>query len=96
MPTAIAVAIDEADVIAPRIPKKLRRPPPLFIHDKGRWASKFNRRPSRTFAIYPPFSRHLKFAYYIYSIKEEREFRVVLREVPKELPIEEVKEDLLV
>ncbi|GBP55161.1 Probable RNA-directed DNA polymerase from transposon BS [Eumeta japonica] len=31
----------------------------------------------------------LQVAYHIYSLKEEREFRVVLRGVPKELPIEE-------
>ncbi|GBP09243.1 hypothetical protein EVAR_4097_1 [Eumeta japonica] len=37
----------------------------------------------------------LKIAYHIYSLKEERESRVDLRGVPKELPIEEVKEDFL-
>ncbi|GBP43907.1 hypothetical protein EVAR_41763_1 [Eumeta japonica] len=57
-------------------------------------ASKFNWRSSRTSEIYPPFSQHLK-SYITYSLKEEREFRVVLRGVPKLLPIEELKEDLL-
>ncbi|GBP05725.1 hypothetical protein EVAR_5062_1 [Eumeta japonica] len=37
----------------------------------------------------------LKVAHHTYSLKEKREFRVVLREVPKELPIEEIKEYLL-
>ncbi|GBP93651.1 hypothetical protein EVAR_66721_1 [Eumeta japonica] len=37
----------------------------------------------------------LKVAYHTYFLKEEREFRVVLRGVPKESPIEEVNEDLL-
>ncbi|GBP71138.1 hypothetical protein EVAR_37233_1 [Eumeta japonica] len=32
----------------------------------------------------------LKVAYYTYFLKEEREFRVVLREIPKELSIEEL------
>ncbi|GBP38859.1 hypothetical protein EVAR_32375_1 [Eumeta japonica] len=36
-----------------------------------------------------------KFALHTYSLKEEREIRVVLRGVPRELSIEEVKEDLL-
>ncbi|GBP69450.1 hypothetical protein EVAR_48807_1 [Eumeta japonica] len=38
----------------------------------------------------------LKVAYHTCSLKEEREFCVVLRGVPKELAIKEVKEDLLV
>ncbi|GBP16784.1 hypothetical protein EVAR_13394_1 [Eumeta japonica] len=46
------------------------------------------------FQILSAFLVTLKFAYHTYSLKEEREFRVVLRGVPKELPIEEVK-DLL-
>ncbi|GBP21789.1 hypothetical protein EVAR_10968_1 [Eumeta japonica] len=33
----------------------------------------------------------LKVAYHTYSLKDEREFRVVLRGVPKEIPIEEVR-----
>ncbi|GBP51854.1 hypothetical protein EVAR_88559_1 [Eumeta japonica] len=37
----------------------------------------------------------LKFAFHTYSLKEEREIRVVLRGVPKEIPLDEVKEDLL-
>ncbi|GBP36166.1 hypothetical protein EVAR_4310_1 [Eumeta japonica] len=36
-----------------------------------------------------------KFAFHTYSLKEEREIRVVLRGVPKEIPVNEVKEDLL-
>ncbi|GBP81568.1 hypothetical protein EVAR_52467_1 [Eumeta japonica] len=38
VPTATIVAIDEADVITPLTPKKFQRPPPLFIHNKGRWS----------------------------------------------------------
>ncbi|GBP13521.1 hypothetical protein EVAR_6875_1 [Eumeta japonica] len=47
-------------------------------------------------ATVPDF-RHLStaVAYHTYSLKKEREFRVVLRRVPKEIPIEEVKEDLI-
>ncbi|GBP25073.1 hypothetical protein EVAR_19553_1 [Eumeta japonica] len=37
-----------------------------------------------------------KVAYQTYSLKEECEFHVVLRGVPKELPIEEVKEDSII
>ncbi|GBP92437.1 hypothetical protein EVAR_63187_1 [Eumeta japonica] len=37
----------------------------------------------------------LKVAYHKYFLKEERELRVLLQGVPKELPIEEVKENLL-
>ncbi|GBP06443.1 Nucleic-acid-binding protein from transposon X-element [Eumeta japonica] len=37
----------------------------------------------------------LKISFHTYSLKEEREIRVVLRGVPKELPVDEVKEDLL-
>ncbi|GBP50545.1 Nucleic-acid-binding protein from transposon X-element [Eumeta japonica] len=37
----------------------------------------------------------LKIPFHTYSLKEEREIRVVLRGVPKELPVDEVKEDLL-
>ncbi|GBP26109.1 hypothetical protein EVAR_15122_1 [Eumeta japonica] len=36
----------------------------------------------------------LKVAYHTYSLKEEREFRVVLRGVPKKIPIEEVKDQI--
>ncbi|GBP34443.1 Nucleic-acid-binding protein from transposon X-element [Eumeta japonica] len=35
------------------------------------------------------------FKFHTYSLKEEREIRVVLRGVPKEIPVDEVKEDLL-
>ncbi|GBP84786.1 hypothetical protein EVAR_66656_1 [Eumeta japonica] len=38
----------------------------------------------------------LKVAYHTYSLKEESEFRIVLRRVPKELSIEEIKEDLII
>ncbi|GBP04470.1 hypothetical protein EVAR_55305_1 [Eumeta japonica] len=38
----------------------------------------------------------LKVAYHTYSLKEEHEFCVVLLGAPKEIPIEEVKEDLTV
>ncbi|GBP84189.1 Nucleic-acid-binding protein from transposon X-element [Eumeta japonica] len=34
------------------------------------------------------------FKFHTYSLKEEREIRVVLRGVPKEIPVDEVKEDL--
>ncbi|GBP67923.1 Nucleic-acid-binding protein from transposon X-element [Eumeta japonica] len=37
----------------------------------------------------------LKISFHTYSLKEEREIRVVLRGVPKELPVDEVKEDLI-
>ncbi|GBP02295.1 hypothetical protein EVAR_85396_1 [Eumeta japonica] len=37
----------------------------------------------------------MKAAYHTYSLKEEREFRVVLKGVPKEFPLDEVKDDLL-
>ncbi|GBP44703.1 Nucleic-acid-binding protein from transposon X-element [Eumeta japonica] len=37
----------------------------------------------------------LKISFHTYSLKEEQEIRVVLRGVPKELPVDEVKEDLL-
>ncbi|GBP67376.1 hypothetical protein EVAR_43659_1 [Eumeta japonica] len=40
-------------------------------------------------------SRKLKVVYHTYSLKKERQFRVTLRGVPTELPIEEVKEDHL-
>ncbi|GBP44558.1 Nucleic-acid-binding protein from transposon X-element [Eumeta japonica] len=33
-----------------------------------------------------------KFAFHTYSLKEEREIRVVLRGVPREIPVDEVKE----
>ncbi|GBP36376.1 Nucleic-acid-binding protein from transposon X-element [Eumeta japonica] len=36
-----------------------------------------------------------KFKFHTYSLKEEREIRVVLRGVPKEIPVDEVKEDLV-
>ncbi|GBP14698.1 Nucleic-acid-binding protein from transposon X-element [Eumeta japonica] len=36
-----------------------------------------------------------KFQFHTYSLKEEREIRVVLRGVPKEIPVDEVKDDLL-
>ncbi|GBP37599.1 Nucleic-acid-binding protein from transposon X-element [Eumeta japonica] len=37
----------------------------------------------------------MKISFHTYSLKEEREIRVVLRGVPKEIPVDEVKEDLL-
>ncbi|GBP39097.1 Nucleic-acid-binding protein from transposon X-element [Eumeta japonica] len=36
-----------------------------------------------------------KFKFHTYSLKEEREIRVVLTGVPKEIPVDEVKEDLV-
>ncbi|GBP62759.1 hypothetical protein EVAR_51711_1 [Eumeta japonica] len=117
-PSSLIFAIDEADVIAPPVPKKLQRPPPPFIHDKGRWSEIRKQFESKSIvilngqntargleiqpAIVPDF-RNLsallatfKVAYHTYSLKEEREFCVVLRGILKELSIEEVKEDLLV
>ncbi|GBP81768.1 hypothetical protein EVAR_90995_1 [Eumeta japonica] len=38
VPIATTIAIDEANVIVPPTPKKLQRPPLLFMHDKGRWS----------------------------------------------------------
>ncbi|GBP48264.1 hypothetical protein EVAR_42984_1 [Eumeta japonica] len=102
VPTATTVAIDEADVIEP--------PPLKHFTDHHLYSSmmraagqKFKNNAKPKALIYLPFSRHLKF--YIThtpykppnlrSSVEEREFHVFLRGVPKELPLKEVKEDLL-
>ncbi|GBP07991.1 hypothetical protein EVAR_91034_1 [Eumeta japonica] len=114
--TAPTVTLHEADEIVPPAPAKPQRPPPLFIHDKGRWTEVKKQCDSKGIVILNGRNsikglkfnrvRHglrnlssllatLKVAYHTYSLKEEREFRVVLRGVPKEIPTEEVKEDLL-
>ncbi|GBP09534.1 hypothetical protein EVAR_76547_1 [Eumeta japonica] len=96
VPTAPAVTIDEADVIVP----------PLRKNPNDRHLLSFTiRADARGLKIQPatvPDFRNLsallatlKVAYHTYSLKEEREFRVVLRGVPKEIPVEEVKEDLI-
>ncbi|GBP34186.1 Nucleic-acid-binding protein from transposon X-element [Eumeta japonica] len=115
--TAPTVTLDEADEIVPPAPVKPQRPPPLFIHDKGRWSEikkqcdskgivilngrnsikglKIQPASATDFRNLSALLATLKVAYHTYSLKDEREFRVVLRGVPKEIPIEEVKEDLL-
>ncbi|GBP95099.1 Nucleic-acid-binding protein from transposon X-element [Eumeta japonica] len=115
--TAPTVTLHEADEIVPPAPAKPQRPPPLFIHDKGRWTEVKKQCDSKGIVILngrnsikglkiQPESvmdfrklssllATLKVAYHTYSLKEEREFRVVLRGVPKGIPSEEVKEDLL-
>ncbi|GBP24158.1 hypothetical protein EVAR_10382_1 [Eumeta japonica] len=50
-PTAAKVATDEADVIATPTPKKSQKPPPLFIHDKGRWSEIRKQCVSKSIAI---------------------------------------------
>ncbi|GBP34180.1 hypothetical protein EVAR_30733_1 [Eumeta japonica] len=92
--TAPTVTLDEADEIVPPAPVKPQRPPPLFIHDKGRWPV-IQPASATDFRNLSALLATLKVAYHTYSLKDEREFRVVLRGVPKEIPIEEVKEDLL-
>ncbi|GBP81418.1 hypothetical protein EVAR_59420_1 [Eumeta japonica] len=93
---AATVTIVEDDVIETITPKKLQQPPPLFIHNKGRWSE--IQKP----AVIPDFQTltallpTLKVAYHTYSLKENHEYRVVLRGVPKELPLEEAKEDHLI
>ncbi|GBP88708.1 hypothetical protein EVAR_60644_1 [Eumeta japonica] len=118
-PTATKLATNEADVIATPTPKKTRKPPPLFIHDKNQWSEIRKQCDSKTIVISNARSTArslkvqpaaisdfrnsiillatLKIAYHTYSsAKKEREFRVVLRGVPKELPIEESKEALII
>ncbi|GBP55034.1 Chimeric ERCC6-PGBD3 protein [Eumeta japonica] len=97
VPTAPTVTFDEADDIVP--------PPPLKQCDSkgivilhGRNSIKGQKIQPASVTDYRNLSALLatfKVAYHTYSLKDEREFRVVLRGVPKEIPIEEVKEDLL-
>ncbi|GBP07918.1 Nucleic-acid-binding protein from transposon X-element [Eumeta japonica] len=91
--TAPTVTLHEADEIVPPAPTKPQRPPPLFIHDKGRWTE--IKKQCNTKGIVILNGRNSVKGLKIQPESDEREFRFVLRRVPKEIPIEEVKEDLL-
>ncbi|GBP36379.1 hypothetical protein EVAR_87958_1 [Eumeta japonica] len=91
--TAPTVTLHEADEIVLPAPAKPQRPPPLFIHDKGRWTE--IKKQCDTKGIVILNGRNSIKGLKIQPESDEREFRFVLRRVPKEIPIEEVKEDLL-
>ncbi|GBP43761.1 hypothetical protein EVAR_28936_1 [Eumeta japonica] len=86
-PTAAKIATNETDVNATLIPKK---------HQKPARSLKVKSAAISDFQILSALLATLKVIYHTYSLKEEREFRAVLRRVTKALPIEEVNEDLII
>ncbi|GBP85367.1 hypothetical protein EVAR_90660_1 [Eumeta japonica] len=108
-PSAAKITTDEADVIETITPKKLQRPPHLFIHDKGHWSKIRKQCDSKRIVIlnvrntsYPGLpefirpSRDTQSSIPYLLLEEGAQFFVVLRGVLKELPIEEVQKDLLI
>ncbi|GBP52255.1 hypothetical protein EVAR_83116_1 [Eumeta japonica] len=96
-PTAAKVAIDEVDIIANPTSKKTKsRHPYSFIIRADARGLKIQSVAIADFWNLSALLTMLKVADHKYSLKEEREFHVVLRKVPKELSIEEVKEDLII
>ncbi|GBP07603.1 Nucleic-acid-binding protein from transposon X-element [Eumeta japonica] len=85
---------DEADATAPPNPApRGLKPPPMFVQNKDRWTELRKKCAEKNIQFSQALS--YKFEFHTYSLKEEREIRVVLRGVPKEIPVDEVKDDLL-
>ncbi|GBP63382.1 Nucleic-acid-binding protein from transposon X-element [Eumeta japonica] len=78
---------DEADVTAPR--PRTARP------EASNCGLKLQAKTVADFRNLQNLLVTLQFAFHTYSLKEEQEIRVVLRGVPKEIPVDEIKEDLL-
>ncbi|GBP55048.1 hypothetical protein EVAR_46344_1 [Eumeta japonica] len=97
-PTAPTVTLDEADDTAP-LPRKQCDSKGIVILNGRNSIKGLKIQPASVtdFRNLSTLLATLKVAYHTYSLKDEREFRVVpsFRGVPKEIPIEEVKEDLL-
>ncbi|GBP64562.1 hypothetical protein EVAR_89608_1 [Eumeta japonica] len=87
--TAPTVTLHEADEIVPR-PAKPQRPPPLFIHDKGRWTEVKKQCDSKGIVILNGRNsiKGLK-------IQPERNANSASSSGSTKIPTEEVKEDLL-
>ncbi|GBP68225.1 Nucleic-acid-binding protein from transposon X-element [Eumeta japonica] len=84
---------DEADVTAPPFPApRGKEPPPVFVQNMDRWTELRKKYADKNIQITQALTQ--SYAIRTYSLKEEREIRVVLREVPREIPVDEVKEDL--
>ncbi|GBP95544.1 hypothetical protein EVAR_100359_1 [Eumeta japonica] len=96
-PTVAKIATEEADVIATSTSKTLidRHPYSFTIIADAR-GLKVQPAAIPDFRYLSAPLATFKVAYHTYSFKEEREFCLVLRGVPKKHPIEEVEEDLLI
>ncbi|GBP61180.1 hypothetical protein EVAR_28389_1 [Eumeta japonica] len=84
---------DEADDTISTTPSTPRGPKPstVFVQNKDRWTE------TKTVVDFKNLQNLLvtqSYAHYTYGLKEDREIKAVLREVPKEISIEDVEKNL--